>query len=199
MLELSRNSLLGRERAHGFCSPGPSALRSFYGPHLSIAHELDIFIPHADFWCILPRICHKRNDTVNKPPRLLNLFNADNNRAAPTSSGHRSSGHPSFYAAIASGMSPVHVLSLSENLRVCLKGQGTVSKYDLFTYSPVFRDPFRWQLSSNESSDNDWLARRFPDVHRKLDGPPFPHSSIQVYQKLSFTFAHMFSHGSASG
>jgi hypothetical protein len=158
-----------------------------------MAHEFNVFV-HTPTFGVSCQESVKPNDKQASFDRHLNLLNADNNRA-PTSSGC-----PSFYVVIASGMSSVHGLSLSETYRVRLKGRecSFVSEYLLFTYSPgpVVRDTFRRLLSSSKSSDNKWLARRFPDDHRKLDGPPFHHSSIQsLQQKLNFAFTHVFGSG----
>jgi hypothetical protein len=68
-----------------------------------MAHGFNILVHTPNFGILQESV--KRNDK-----QLLNLLNADNNSAsAPISSGG-----PSFHVVIASGMSPVHGLSLSE-------------------------------------------------------------------------------------
>jgi len=146
-------------------------LRLFQGLHLSMAHEFKVFV-HTPTFGVSCQESVKRNDKQASLDRHLNLLNADNNR------GPISSGCPSFYI-IASG-------------REC----SFVSEYLLFTYSPgpVVRPTFRRLLRSSKSSDNKWLARRFPDVHCKLAGwpsfPSFIDSSLQ--QNLNFAFTHVF-------
>jgi hypothetical protein len=82
----------------------------------------------------------KRNDkqaSLDTSTRV-SLLSADNNRA------HISSGGPSLYAVIASGMLATHGLSLSDTSRVCLKGRECSFASECLcsaaTYSPVFRE-----------------------------------------------------------
>ena len=94
-----------------------------------MAHEFNIF-DHTP-------LLVSRQESVKRNDKQASLDTS--NRALISSGG------PSFYVVIASGMSPVHGLLLSETYRVCWKGRecSLVSEYLLFTYSPTSRGTFR--------------------------------------------------------